>query len=157
MPRRIDMTLRLAPIVAPSLHGGRAPTEQDKAELAQLLLDAYRGTIDQEEETIEQAIEELDRTYGGEYGPFMAAESRVVERDGRLVSATLLTRWQDRPFVAYAITHPQWQRRGLARSSMLSAMHAVQSGGDELLSLVVTLKNEPAYALYQSLGFRSGR
>ena len=40
---------------------------------------------------------------------------------------------------------------------MLSAMHALQASGNEFLSLVVTLKNEPAFTLYQSLGFESGR
>ncbi len=151
------MTLRLGPTAVPQLLGFRSPTEQDRFELAQLLLDAYRGTVDQEGETIEQALAELDRTYGGEYGPFMPEESRVVEREGKLVSAILLTRWQDRPFIAYTVTHPQWQRQGLARSGLLSAMHAVRAGGDELLSLVVTLKNEKALSLYQSLGFVSGR
>jgi ribosomal protein S18 acetylase RimI-like enzyme len=151
------MTLRLWPSAVSPLLGSRPPTEQDKLELAQLLLDAYRGTIDQEEESIEQALAEIVRTFAGEYGPFMPAASRVVEREGKLVSATLLTRWKDRPFIAYAVTHPQWQRQGLAKSSVLSAMHAVHAGGDELLSLVVTLKNEPAFTLYQSLGFKSGR
>lgn len=151
------MTLRLSPTVTPPLSGSRSPTEHDKLELAQLLLDAYRGTIDQEQETIDQALAGVQRTFGGEYGPFMRAESRVVEREGKLVSATLLTRWQDRPFIAYAVTHPHWQRQGLARSSMLSAMHALHVSGNELLSLVVTLKNEPALNLYESLGFVSGR
>jgi ribosomal protein S18 acetylase RimI-like enzyme len=151
------MTLRLCPTVAPELPGARSPTEDDRPALAQLLLDAYRGTIDEEEETLEQALAEIERTFGGEYGPFMRAESRVVERDGELVSATLLTRWQDRPFIAYAITDPRWQRQGLARASMRSAMHALHASGNDLLSLVVTLENEPALTLYQSLGFESGR
>ena len=45
------------------------------------MLDAYRGTIDDEGETLEDALAEVDRTFAGEYGEFLGAFSRVIERE----------------------------------------------------------------------------
>jgi GNAT superfamily N-acetyltransferase len=157
MTTRADMTIRLQPVALESVPGMRAPTVDDKPGLARLLLDAYRGTVHDEGETIEQAFEEIERVFRGECGPVMLAESIVVERQGQLASATLLTRWQNRPFVAHAITLPAWQRRGLARASMTSCMSRLHEQGEQWLSLTVTLENEPAVVLYKSLGFQMGR
>jgi len=83
--------------------------------------------------------------------------SCVVERHDELVSAVLVTRWQDRPFVAFAMTAPSAKRQGLGRACMLDAMQAVHACGEEKLSLVVTLANIAAYGLYTRLGFVHGR
>jgi ribosomal protein S18 acetylase RimI-like enzyme len=156
-PRRVDMTVALRHLEHAPLPGSRAPSIDDIPRLGALMLDAYRGTIDFEEETLEQSIAEINRTFAGEYGPFMPECSRIVERDGRLVCAVLLTRWQDRPFIAYAMTAADAKRQGLARACMLDAMQAVHESGDDKLSLVVTIANLAAHDLYESLGFVRGR
>lgn len=156
-PKRIDMTVRLASRDTIKISGERTPVDRDKVQLSELLMAAYHGTIDDEGETPEQALAEIEKTYAGEYGPFMPSCSRVFDRGGRIVSATLVTGWKERPFVAFAMTHPDWKRQGLARVGMVSAMAALHAQGHTLLSLVVTLKNEPAYNLYKSLGFVAGR
>lgn len=157
MARRIDMTVRLGPRIQPEVEGARTPTDGDRAALAELLLDAYAGTVDSEEETFDQAVAEIDRTFGGEYGPFMAEHSTVVARGETLVSATLITGWQGRPFVAYSMTRPQFQRQGMARDSLLRAMASLNQSGHDKLSLVVTLANTHAHRLYERLGFVPGR
>lgn len=78
MSRRIDMTTTLASVPAPAITGARQPRSQDNAQLAALLLSAYAGTVDSEEETMEQAVAEIERTVGGEYGPYMPEHSVVV-------------------------------------------------------------------------------
>ncbi len=148
-------TLNAAPDVV--LEHARRPLESDKLELAALLLSAYAGTVDSEEETPEQARAEIERTMSGEYGPFMPEHSLVVEVKGRLVSATLVTGWQARPFVAYSMTDPKFQRQGLARRSLLKVMNSLQQAGYDKLSLVVTLANTHAHRLYERLGFVPGR
>jgi ribosomal protein S18 acetylase RimI-like enzyme len=157
VPKRIDMTAHLEVRDRVALEGERRPRPSDELQLAELMLSAYRGSVDEEEETIEQALSEIRKTFAGEHGPFLPDCSRVVVRERRIVSAILVTGWQERPLVAYAMTAPAWKRRGLARAGMVNTMQDVLESGEKLLSLVVTVKNEPAYSLYQDLGFVSGR
>ncbi len=98
-------------------------------------------------------VEEVRKTFAGGYGPFMWSASRVIERGGMLVSAALLTRWQDRPFVAFSMTRAEFKRQGLARACLESAVQALLRAGEQELRLVSTVANAPAMALYKSLGF----
>jgi GNAT superfamily N-acetyltransferase len=109
--------------------------------------------VDDEGEGEAEALAEIQKTYAGEYGAFVLKCSRVVEREGRLVSATLITRWQERPFVAFSVTDPGCKRTGLARACMVAAMQCLRAAGESELRLVVTLANTPAVKLYKSLGF----
>lgn len=151
------MTATLGSQARIALAGERPPTPEDIQKLAALMLAAYRGTVDDEEETIEEALIEVHKTFDGEHGPFLPACSRVVVIGDELVSATPLTRWKDRPFVAFAMTAPHWKRKGLARACMINSMQDVLAAGDDKLSLVVTVANVAALTLYQRLGFQSGR
>lgn len=136
--------------------GLRCPTAGDVAALGALMLRAYEGTIDDEGETLEQAVAEVARTFAGAYGRFDAEHSRLAERAGRIVSATLVTHWQDRPFVAFTMTDPAFARQGLARLLLQCVMHRLSQDGAHELRLVVTLDNTPALRLYESLGFVIG-
>ncbi len=121
--------------------------------LGTLMHRAYLGTIDYEGETIEDAIAEVRKTFAGEHGALMNACSTLIERDRNLVSATLVTRWRDSPFIAFSMTDPLFKRRGLARACLISSTNKLAAAGERELRLVVTLANEPAMALYESLGF----
>ena len=135
-------------------HDLRSPTEGDIEALGELMYRAYLGTIDYEDETVDQSVEEIRKTYRGDYGRFDPEHSSVAERGGLLASATLITRWQDRPFVAFSMTDPRFGRQGLARASLERSMALLRHDGEHELRLVVTLANEPAFNLYESLGFR---
>lgn len=147
------MRAPLASQPQPGLAGLRVPSVDDIAALGALMFAAYRGTVDDEGESEALALAEIRKTYAGEYGVFVSTCSRVVEREGRLVSATLITRWQERPFVAFSMTDPVCKRTGLARACMVGAMHCLHATGESELRLVVTLANTPALKLYSGLGF----
>ncbi len=156
-PSRIDMTVTLTERARVRLDGERAPAASDQPALAGLLLAAYRGSVDEEEQTLAQALAEIGRTFEGHYGAFMPDCSRLIERNQALVAATLVTRWGDRPLVAFCMTAPALRRRGLARASLINTMQDLRQAGEPLLSLVVTVANRPACALYRQLGFVDGR
>ena len=78
-------------------------------------------------------------------------------RPARLFLCTLVTGWCERPFVAFSMTEPKFQKRGLARTSLLNVMSSLHQSGHEKLRLVVTLANTRAHRLYQNLGFVAGR
>ena len=126
----------------------------DVASLGGLLYRSYRGTVDDEGETPEQAAIEISRTVGGAYGEFMPRCSKVVERGGTLLSAALITRWEGRPLVAFSFTDPAFAGQGLARACLLAAMSELADQGERELRLVVTLANTRAVRLYTRLGFQ---
>lgn len=150
---RAFMRIALRPQPAPATAGLRAPRRDDAAALGALMRAAYAGTVDDEGETEAQAVDEVHKTFAGTYGPYDETRSSLVERDGRPVSACLVTYWQGRPFVAFSLTHPAQQRQGLARAGLQHAMHALHANGEVELRLAVTLANTPAVALYRRLGF----
>ncbi len=141
-------------VAAPDDPAARPPTPDDAEALAQLLYGAYKGSIDDEGETLEDTRGVVAQLFAGEFGPMLWSLSEVVEREGQLVAATLLTVWFDGPFVAFTSTLPAWQRRGLARAGLQRTFNRLAAGDERWLRLVVTQGNTPAEALYESLGFR---
>ena len=136
-----------------ALAGMRSPTAADQNNLASLMYHAYFGTIDYESEDGAQALNEVRRTFAGDYGSFLWSASRVVERGRILASAALITRWKNRPFVAFSMTHPQFRRQGLARGCLESAVNQLLLEGERELRLVSTVANVAAMGLYLNLGF----
>jgi len=126
----------------------------DEPALGCLMYLAYLDTVDFEGETADQAAEEVCKTIRGSYGSFMPDCSKVLERAGALLSATLITRFEERAFVAFTFTDPAFAGQGLARACMLAAMSELSTKGERELRLVVTLANAPAVKLYANLGFQ---
>ncbi len=115
------------------------------------MLDAYRGTIDYEGETLAEALAEVDSWF--------ASPSRLVDQSlvaieaGLVVSAALLSRVDDMPLVAYLYTDPAWKGRGLAEGLMRALMTSLAASGHERIHLWVTAGNTPAERIYERLGF----
>ncbi|MDX2146646.1 MAG: GNAT family N-acetyltransferase [Planctomycetota bacterium] len=133
--------------------GSREVTLPDAEALATLMLEAYRGTVDDAGEGPDEAAAEVRRLLSGGYGPFNFMASEVVEREGQIVAATLVTEHEGLPLVAFSLTLPAWQRRGLARAGLIRTMHRLHESGAKRVQLAVTLGNTPAEQLYASLGF----
>lgn len=147
--RQLDQPLP----AAPDDKGSRALRPSDAEALAVLMFSAYRGTVDDAGEGPSEARAEVDRLLGGGYGGVDFAASEVIERDGRVVCATLVTVYEGYPLVAFSMTDRDWKRRGLARGGLLRAMHRLRAGGATKVQLAVTAGNTPAENLYEALGF----
>jgi GNAT superfamily N-acetyltransferase len=152
------MSLDLADV--PSFDVGavfiRTLVDLDEEALARLMFDAYRGTIDDEGQSFEDAKAEVRRTFDGGYGEMIWDASFVAaERDGAgFDSASVVTLWRGSPLLAFSMTQPAAQRRGLAFLAIAASMRALAARGHSKLSLVVTCGNTRAERLYEKLGFR---
>ena len=62
-----------------------------KAALAGLMLDSYKGTVDYEGESLEEAHAEISNLMDGKYGIFLGEHSFLYWEEDVLVSATLVT------------------------------------------------------------------
>ena len=118
------------------------------------MLVAYRGTVDDEGESEPDAIAEVERTMGGEYGPLLDDCSFVVEDRERIVGASMTTLFDSDPFLTYLVVDPEMQRRGIGTFLVAASGNALLSAGYARLDLFVTEANEPAVNLYRKLGFR---
>lgn len=126
-----------------------------KCELAALMFESYQGTVDDDGETLEDAMAEIDGTIRGRYGALIAGASfirRSPEGSG-IIAASLLTLYQGLPLLAFSMTHPRYQRRGHARALITASIAALQDRGDTELHLSVHEANQAAIGLYRSIGF----
>jgi ribosomal protein S18 acetylase RimI-like enzyme len=76
--------------------------------------------------------------------------------EGRVVSYVHFARsglGGDRWSIETVMTHPDVQRRGLARVLILRSLETIRARGGRACVLKVRADNDPAYALYRSLGF----
>lgn len=131
------------------------PTDDDLVDLAALMLDAYRGTIDADgSETLEDARTEVRGYFAGQSGEPMLEHSYLSFDGGRLVSAILVSRFDGIPLLAYAMTAPSHKGRGLASGLTRHALDSLRGAGDGQVHLWVTAGNADAEHIYERLGFR---
>ncbi|MFO0836697.1 MAG: GNAT family N-acetyltransferase [Phycisphaerales bacterium] len=141
----------------PTDSGARKVTHADAEALSHLMLEAYRGTIDDGGETLDDARAEVRKTLDGGYGAFDFDASELIERDLRVVAGTIVTHYQGLPMIAFSLTLPEWRRQGLARAGLRRAMQRLAQAGHQRVQLAVTSGNTPAERLYESLGFGDAR
>jgi len=152
---RLVLSSQLRPHEATPCTHCRAVQPEDVTGLAQLMLAAYRGTIDDDGETLEDAQREIHKAFAGEYGRLLPSCSFVIQEKDALRSACLVSWYEptQTPLVVFLMTHPDAKRKGCARTLLQTSMRALWSQGHTKLTLIVTKGNDPALALYQSLGF----
>jgi ribosomal protein S18 acetylase RimI-like enzyme len=134
----------------------RAARLDDKEALALLLYAAFRGTVDDEDNSHEDAETEISKVFAGEYGRLMPEASFVIE-DGEFLTSACLISWYEpagSPFVVFTMTRPEHKNRGMARALLRKSIQALYAAGYEKLTLIVTRGNHPAEHLYTSMGFR---
>jgi len=130
--------------------------DADLPEVAHLMVDGYRGTIDFEGETDEEALDELQGAIGGSNGqPLRDAWLLARTPDGTAASAICCIRWLGMPFISYVFTAAAEKGRGYAGALIEHAAAALAAESETELALFVTVGN-PARALYDRLGFVEG-
>lgn len=146
---RYEIDLAALRTVDPLADGVRNVTSDDLEALAQLMLDAYRGTIDYDDETYEDAVTEVRSFF--ENDPALE-HSYVVELDGTVVSAVLVSMLDDDPFIGYVMTHPDHKGNHIGRGLVHHALSRAKSAGHRLAVFYITAGNHPSEALFASLG-----
>lgn len=123
--------------------------------LGALMWDSYRGTIDDEYVSLAQALADAHDTLGGKWGPVIDEACLAAVDGGRVVAAVIAVRDADHdlsPLLAFALTDPAWQKRGIGRALIEDCIARLCSLGISELHLAVTPGN-PAQRLYERIGF----
>jgi GNAT superfamily N-acetyltransferase len=127
----------------------------DHEGLARLMIEAYRGTIDDEGETLDDARAEVGKTFAGGYGEMLWECSWVVPGTAAesLDSATVVTHQNGAPLLAFEMTRADSKRTGLGERILRATLAHMAHGPHDAIYLVVTRGNTPAERMYEKLGF----
>ena len=153
-PGRLRMLARLADVPPPpGPVASRAVRAGDGTALGVLAYAAYRGSVDDNGEHEAWHVADLTSALADEYGRLMTPVSKAVPAGDELIAAAVFTWWDDLPLLAFCLTHPDHQGRGLATRLVTHAARELAAEGHEAMHLAVTETN-PARTLYERLGFR---
>lgn len=133
------------------------PGAADAEVLAELMLDAYEGTIDSEGEDLDDARAEVAGWYelAGAWPPAMPS-SVLAWRDERVVSAALVSPLEGQALMAYVVTAAASKGEGLGRLVVGQALARLRAGGATAVHAGITVGNEPSERLFAGLGFERG-
>ncbi|HNE06146.1 MAG TPA: GNAT family N-acetyltransferase [Anaerolineales bacterium] len=135
----------------------RTTQVKDASLLAELMIDAYRGTIDYDGETFDDALSEVNAFFAGERGgqPWLNI-SFLAFSDSQLVGACLIGEWKERqsPIIAYLMTSANWKNRGLGRQLLNQGLKEIGDKGFTEVRAVITNGNTPSESLFLKLGFQ---
>lgn len=153
LPKRIRMCLDLVEKVSNYPVEIVPASGLDLITLGSAILDAYKGTIDDEGEDLGQTVDDLKRLFRGLYGPLVEESSNVILEDGRIAAGLLVCLYRNEPTITYTFTGKAHRRRGYATILIEKACEELRKKGYDSICLYVTLENSDAVNLYESLGF----
>lgn len=134
----------------------RTPTMADTAVLADLMMDAYPGTIDFDgTETWDDAWREVDSFFQGRLGKPLLDCSRLVLAGDKIASACLVGMWAERarPLLYYVMTTTGWKGQGLAGTALQMTLQATAAAGYSEIVAFITEGNTPSEKLCLRVGF----
>ena len=114
------------------------------------MLDAYIGTIDYDGEDLDDAVSEVRSFYDD--GRPLLDRSYLVESDGGIASAVLVSLSEGTPFIGYAMTAPGYKNLGLGRLVTTASLVALAQDGYEKVIFYITEGNLPSEALFRAVG-----
>jgi ribosomal protein S18 acetylase RimI-like enzyme len=128
----------------------RNPGPDDIESLAALVLNAFRGTLDDEGEDLDAARQFVMSSFAEE--AIVAASWLAL--DGREpVSAIMIRRWKGHPLVTFVVTHPDYRKRKLALALTERAINTLLDEGEARVVAFITEGNTASEGLFTRLGF----
>jgi hypothetical protein len=127
----------------------RTLARSDVRALADLMLDAYVGTIDYEGETVDEAVDEVESWFDG--SPLLDHSYAIVV-GGTLASAVLVMTLDASPFIAIVMTRNDRKNQRFGRYVVATALSSLKEAGEEKVVLYITSGNTPSEKLFLSLG-----
>ncbi|HEU4323684.1 MAG TPA: GNAT family N-acetyltransferase [Roseiflexaceae bacterium] len=133
----------------------RTPAPADTEQLSTLMIDAYRGTIDDGGETLDDARGEVRSFFEQGANPPLLACSWVAQAGDELAAASLVAFWTERgcPLIAYAMARAAHKRRGFAGLLVGRCLDSLRAAGYAEVRAVITEGNLPSERLFARLGF----
>ncbi|MCC7127406.1 MAG: GNAT family N-acetyltransferase [Microbacteriaceae bacterium] len=123
---------------------------EDRDELARVLLDGYRGSVDDEGEVLADAVEAID-----EYFSIMKWQHGwALESADGIAAFALVIVVDDRHYIDPVVTSPEFKRRGLGALVVRAALRSLEAEGVRDVGAAITDGNIPSERLFASLDFQ---
>jgi L-amino acid N-acyltransferase YncA len=113
------------------------------------LLDAYRGTTDDEGETIADALQAID----GYIQRILLPYSLVVECDRTLIAIAFTVLVRGRHYIDPVATASSYKNKGIGAAAVSAVLDLLSEDGIAEVGAVITQGNLPSERLFSSLGF----
>ena len=143
----------MSPIPAATAQGplqARHPVDTDRDALAALLLDGYRGTIDDEGEDLDDAYVVID-----EYlARIERRSSFVVFEQDTVVAFSFVVVVDQIHYIDPVVVAPARKQRGLARATVQLCLASLAAAGIAEVGAAITDGNIASERLFAGLGFR---
>lgn len=150
---RIRMTCKLAAQLFSTTYQLKPIKQQDITKVAATMLEAYEGTVDQQEETLQEAILEVEKILNDGYGPFIAEASYWIEMNDEAAAVICINLWNEKPLITEIYTGKKFLHQGMANTLIRASMDKLNRMGYGEMALNVTVENSSALHLYEKLGF----
>jgi GNAT superfamily N-acetyltransferase len=128
-------------------------TPQDITKVATTMLEAYKGTLDQQEDTLQEVILEVEKIINDGYGPFIAEASYWIEINNEAAAVICINLWNEKPLITEIYTGRKFLHQGMASTLIRKSMNTLKRMGYDEIILYVTAENSDALQLYEKLGF----
>ncbi|MGP7815880.1 GNAT family N-acetyltransferase [Niallia sp. 01092] len=155
---RTKMKVTLSPVVFfPFIKKSakiRTVRKSDQSVLSSLFYHGFKDNIDYKGETLIMYQKELKALLKGLFGPFLFDCSYLFIEKNHVVSASLVTLFQNVPVLMYAVTLPEHTNRGFFSQLLAHSMESLYKKGYKELYLVVTNGNDSAQYIYKKFGFQ---
>jgi GNAT superfamily N-acetyltransferase len=151
--RRIKMSCKLEKQQNNIQHQVKQILPYDTLKIAKTMLAAYMGTVDQHEETIDEAVLEVEKILNNGYGPYIAEASFFIEKENEACAVICINLWENKPLITEIFVGKNYVKQGMASTLIKTSMNELFLMGHEEIVLYVTLENVNAVKLYEKLGF----
>jgi len=150
---RIRMTCKLEAQLFSTTYQLKPIKQQNITKVAATMLVAYEGTVDQQEETLQESILEVEKILNDGYGPFIAEASYWIEMNDEAAAVICINLWNEKPLITEIYTSKKFLHQGMASTLIRTSMNKLNRMGYGELALNVTVENSSALHLYEKLGF----
>jgi GNAT superfamily N-acetyltransferase len=122
----------------------------DRQQAAALLLDAYRGTIDDEGETDADALDAIDH-----YFEQILWKHSYVLVDGNVLQAmAFVVELDGQHYIDPVCTRATAKGTGLGTAMVVECLHSLAASGIRVVGATITDGNVPSERLFTRLGFQ---
>ncbi len=130
-------------------HETRLVDVTDREQLAVVLLAAYRGSVDDEDETEDDALDAID-----EYFELMLPQhSFVVVEADRVIAMSFVVIVREVNYIDPVATTASAKRRGVGTAVVQASLRSLADAGVTEVGAVITDGNAASEALFTKLGF----